>query len=545
MIALPWTDHLIVAPIILPLAASGLMLLIKERHIRAKRAIAAVTISAMLAIALVLLHGAATAPAGGGAAIRTYLLGNWPAPFGIVLVLDRLSALMLAITSLLGFTSSLYATARWDQAGPRFHALLLLQLMGINGAFLTGDLFNLFVFFEVLLAASYGLLLHGSSTPRIKAALHYIAINVATSLLFLIGMGLIYAATGTLNMAHLAVRIHAIPDGDRMILDAGAAILGLAFLVKAGMWPLSFWLPKAYSAASAPVAALFAILSKVGIYAVLRVSLLVFTPGISSDAYFASFWLLFGGLATIAFATIGVLSSKTLSGIAAYSLMISSGTLLATIGARDGAVVAGALFYLVSSTLGVSAFYLLIELVQRGEIDDDALAPVTEPVFDDEYTGAVEGSDDAEIGVVIPGTIALLGGGFMFCALVLAGMPPLSGFISKFAIINGLLGSSGAIPMSTWILLTLMIVSGLAILVATTRAGIDYIWTPSNQAQAPLRISEAIPVGVLVAVCLGLLVFAAPVMRYMEQTTRSLADRSNYSSTILQAPRVQSAGDPL
>lgn len=539
---IPWTDHLIVAPVILPLAASGLMLLMNERRIRVKRTIAAITVTALLVVSMVLLQGAAAAEAGSGMAVRPYLLGNWPAPFGIVLVLDRLSALMLALTAVLGFTSIFYAMARWDRASPRFHALFLLQLVGINGAFLTGDLFNLFVFFEVLLAASYGLLLHGSGERRVRASLHYVGINVATSLLFLIGMGLIYGVTGTLNMADLAIRVPAVAAEDRMILDSGAAILGIAFLVKAGMWPLSFWLPTAYSAAPPPVAALFAILTKVGVYAVLRVSLLVFGDGAGGNAFFASGWLLLGGLATIAFATVGVLASKTLSRIAAFSLLISSGTLLATVGARDGSVVAGALFYLVSSTLAVSAFYLLTELVERDEFGTSGLAPVTEPVFDDEYAGAVESADDAEVGTVIPGTIALLGGGFMFCSLLLAGMPPLSSFIAKFAIMTGLLGANQAIAPSTWLLLALLILSGLATLIATTRAGIDFIWTPSDQ-PPPLRLAEAAPVGMLLAICLGLLVFAGPVMAYMEETTRSLADRGNYSRSVLEAPRAGGAGD--
>jgi multicomponent K+:H+ antiporter subunit D len=537
-----WADHLIVAPVIMPLVASGLMLLINERRIRVKRVIAGTTVTALLVVSLMLLQGAAAAEAGSGMAVRPYLLGDWPAPFGIVLVLDRLSALMLALTAVLGFTSAFYAMARWDQASPRFHALFLLQLMGVNGAFLTGDLFNLFVFFEVLLAASYGLLLHGSGERRVRASLHYVGINVATSLLFLIGMGLIYGVTGTLNMADLAIRVPAVPAEDRMILDSGAAILGIAFLVKAGMWPLSFWLPTAYSAAAPPVAALFAILTKVGVYAVLRVSLLVFGDGAGGTAFFADGWLLFGGLATIAFATVGVLASKTLSRIGAYSLLISSGTLLATVGARDGSVVAGALFYLVSSTLAVSAFYLLTELVERDEFGASGLAPVTEPVFDDEYAGALEGAEDTEVGVVIPGTIALLGGGFLFCSLLLAGMPPLSSFIAKFAIMTALLGITQVIAPSTWLLLALLILSGLATLIATTRAGMDFIWTPSNQ-PPPLRVAEALPVGVLLAICLGLLIFAGPVMSYMEETTRSLADRSNYSRSVLDARTVSGSGN--
>ena len=169
-----------------------------------------------------------------------------------MLVLDRLSALMLAADQ--RARRSPRWSSRW-RAGIapalHFHPLFQFLLMGLNGAFLTGDLFNLFVFFEVLLAASYGLVLHGSGSARVKAGLHYIAINLCASLLFLIGVSLIYGVTGTLNMADLALRIPALAAEQRGLLEAGAAVLGVAFLVKAAMWPLGFWLPTTYAAACA------------------------------------------------------------------------------------------------------------------------------------------------------------------------------------------------------------------------------------------------------------------------------------------------------
>jgi multicomponent K+:H+ antiporter subunit D len=529
-----WARHLIVAPVLLPLIAGAAILLLKERRAVAKRIVALGAVSLLLAVSILLLVATASAGFAGGRATTAYLVGGWPAPFGIVLVLDWLSALMLVLTSILGLASLVYATARWDRAGPRFHALFLFQLMGLNGAFLTGDLFNLFVFFEVLLAASFGLLLHGSGKPRIKAALHYVAINVATSLLFLIGAALVYGVTGTLNMADLTVRIPAVGGSDLAILQSGMAILGVAFLVKAGMYPLGFWLPRTYSAAAPPVAALFAILSKVGVYALLRVYLLLFggepVPGANVDAE----WLLFGGMATITFGMIGVLAVRTLTRIAGYSLIVSAGTLLAAVGAGQGDVLAGALFYLVSSTLGVSAFYLLIELIDRREA-----APLLagEPVFDDEYAGPPNGRE-TEVGVVIPATLAIIGGGFAFCTLQIAGLPPLSGFIAKFAMIDGLLNLGQFTTPANWVLIALIIGSGLATLIATSRAGIDLIWGSSDMPQPALRVSEALPVGFLLAISLGLMIFAGPVMRYMERTSGSLADRQGYVEAVLgAAPR--------
>jgi multicomponent K+:H+ antiporter subunit D len=178
-------DHLLIAPVVLPLLAGAAMLLLSERRRGLKAAIGVSSSFALvgLAIALLSLSDAAST---GPAPVGVYRLGDWPAPFGIVLVVDRLSALMLLLTSILGSAALVFSLARWQRAGAHFHSLFQFLLMGVNGAFLTGDLFNLFVFFELLLAASYGLALHGSGAPRVKAGLHYVVVNLAASLLFLI-----------------------------------------------------------------------------------------------------------------------------------------------------------------------------------------------------------------------------------------------------------------------------------------------------------------------------------------------------------------------
>lgn len=531
-----WLNHLIIAPILLPLVASALLLLLDERRRMAKNAIALATLLAVLVISVALLLQTVRVGISGDSATRVYLIGDWTAPFGIVLVADWLSDLMIVLTAIIALAAFVYALARWDRAGPRFQALFLLQIMGLNGAFLTGDLFNLFVFFEILLAASYGLLLHGSGAERIKAGLHYVAINVGASLLFLIGVALIYGVTGTLNMADLATIIPGVVGGDLALLQSGFAVLGIAFLLKAGMWPLGFWLPRTYAAAVPPAAAVFALLSKVGIYALLRVYLLLFGTEVGWAGNFGEEWLLFGGIATVAYGTLGVLAARTLSRVAGFCVIISSGTLLASIGAGEGTSLSPILFYMVSSTLGLSAFYLLLELVERREAEAGIQA-IVEPVFEDEYTGTIAEPDEEEVGIVIPATIALLGGAFAFCALLLAGLPPLSGFIAKFAIIHNLLNLGQDVSAAVWVFVFLLIGSGLAILIATTRAGIDLLWEPSDKPQPPLRIAEAVPVGALLAVCLGLMVFASPVMRYMERTSLSLQDRQGYINAVLGAQR--------
>jgi multicomponent K+:H+ antiporter subunit D len=341
-------------------------------------------------------------------------------------------------------------------------------------------------------------------------------------------------------MADLAARIPQVPASDLMLLEGGAAILGVAFLVKAGMWPLSFWLPTTYAAASPPAAAAFAIMSKVGIYVILRLSSLFFGQGSGAAAGFADTWLMIGGLATISSGLIGILSSQTLTRVAGNYILISSGTLLAATGTDSALVWAAALFYLASSTLAVAALYLLIEPVERAERDDPALA-VSEPVFEDEYVGTFDEEED-ETGIAIPATIAILGGGFIFCSLLLAGLPPLSGFIAKFAIIDGLLRFEVTIAPMTWAFIALIIISGLAVLVTMTRAGIDLLWTPAERPASHLDITEALPIAFLLGLCLALVVQAGPVMRYMEDTAQALAMPHVYSDAVLSAPR---AGPPV
>ncbi|MBZ9708535.1 monovalent cation/H+ antiporter subunit D [Mesorhizobium sp. ESP7-2] len=530
--------HLMIVPIILPLAAGAFVLLLDERRHVIKALISIVSTLAMVGVAIVLLRSADSAAAPPDAATTSvYLLGNWPAPFGIVLVLDRLSALMLVLTSVLALACLAFSLAHWHKGGPHFHTLFQLLLMGLNGAFLTGDLFNLFVFFEVLLAASYGLVLHGSGPLRVKAGLHYIAVNLAAWSLFLIGVSLIYGVTGTLNMADLAQRIPAVPAHDRMLLEAGAAVLGIAFLVKAGMWPLSFWLPSAYSAAAAPVAAMFVILTKVGVYVLLRLSLLLFGVDAGVTAGLGHSWLLFGGMATMGFGAIGVLGSQAVGRLAGFSILVSSGTLLAAIGMADAKVTAGALFYMVSSTLTIGAFFLLIELVERVQDPAANVLSVTMEAYGDDMEDVAE---QEEIGVAIPGQLAVLGICFAACGLLLAGLPPLSGFVGKFALLTAMLRpdpgpSGGGIAGPTWILATLLIVSGLCALIATMRAGMQIFWAPIEGTIPHVLLLEIVPVGFLLTLCLLMTFQGGQMMRYMDATAQSLHSPADYLRDVLSA----------
>lgn len=531
-------EHLIIAPILLPLATATLMMSLNERRRTLKAGIAVVSSLATLSIALMLLGYADVQPADGGA--NVYLLGNWPAPFGIVLVVDRLSALMLTLSSVVILAGLLFSIPRWHSAGSHFHALVQFLLAGLNGVFLTGDLFNLFVFFEVLLAASYGLVLHGSGALRVKAGLHYIAINLVASSLFLIGVSLIYGVTGTLNMADLAARIPALVDSERILLEAGAAILGVAFLVKAGTWPLCFWLPSTYSAVAPPVAAMFSVMTKVGVYVILRLWLLLFGVEAGASAHFGGDWLLLVGIATVAFGSIGLLASQDLARLGSFNVLVSSGTLLAAIAVGSAAVTGGALFYLVSSTLVISAFFLLIELIERGRIAGaDVLAVTVEALGDDD-------EEVEPVGIAFPATMAILGVGFAACALLLAGLPPLTGFIAKFMMLNAVFQAEGAgSDARTWILLGVLLLSGFAVMIALMRAGIRVFWVPIESTVPTVRSFEVVPIVGLLLLCVVLTVLAGPVSRYMEATAESLHAPQIYVKDVLSAPRVERRQEDL
>jgi multicomponent K+:H+ antiporter subunit D len=526
-----WSHHLIVAPILVPLVASAVLLFVDERRRVIKAMISLLSTLALTAIAIVLFK----IESGPNGFEGVYLVGNWSAPFGIALVLDGLSALMLLLTALLAVPALIFSLARWHAVGAHFHSMVQLLLMGVNGAFLTGDLFNLFVFFEVMLAASYGLLLHGTGPLRVKAGLHYIAVNLVAALLFLIGVSLIYGTTGTLNMADLAARIPEMEPDRRMLMEAGAGILGVVFLIKAGMWPLCFWLPTAYSAASAPVAGLFAIMSKLGIYVILRLTMLLFAEGPSAG--FGAVVLLYGGMATLIFGIIGVLASQALGRVAGFSVLVSSGTLLMVLGINDGAVSSGALLYLVSSTLTISAFFLLIELVERGQ---DAGANVL-AVTMEAYGDADEQVPDQEEGVTMPRTMAVLGICFAACGILLSGLPPLSGFIAKFAMLSAMMGT-GAIGVpptaAVWMLIVLMILSGIAALVSMTRAGIRTFWSSIEGTVPRVLVIEIVPVLFLLSLTLALTIQAGPAMQYMDTTIRTLSKPSNYINAVRDAVRV-------
>ncbi|QKV64994.1 monovalent cation/H+ antiporter subunit D [Pseudomonas sp. 43A] len=542
--------HLIAAPILLPLLTAAIMLMLGERHRPLKAKINLFSSLVGLFISVMLLQWTQTTGVPGS--IGVYLPGNWQAPFGIVLVVDRLSALMLVLTGIIGVSALLFAMARWDGAGSSFHALFQIQLMGLYGAFLTADLFNLFVFFEVLLAASYGLLLHGSGRARVSSGLHYISINLLASSLFLIGAALIYGVTGTLNMADLALKIPLVPEADRGLLHAGAGILAVAFLAKAGMWPLNFWLVPAYSSASAPVAAMFAIMTKVGVYTLLRLWTLLFSGQAGASAFFGGDWLIYGGMATMVCAGLAILAAQRLERMASLSILVSAGILLSAVGFAQPNLIGAALFYLVSSTLALSALFLLAELIERSrsanEIpleDESELLPRPQESLQPPKGINLDDEQKAVVGQVIPWTMAFLGLSFIACALLIIGMPPLSGFIGKLSLIGALLnplglGTDAPISNAAWALLALLILTGLASLMAFSRLGIQRFWTPEERPSPLLRKLECAPIFLLLGLSIVLTFKAEPLLRYTQATAEALNNPQQYVMAVLGTRAVPS-----
>lgn len=531
------SEHLIIAPILIPFVAGALMLLYDDRQRKAKFALSVGSALALLFVAIELLNRSKGGPMSGGNEISFYLLGNWAVPFGIILVLDRLSAMMLVLTALLAIPALTYAAASWNRQGLHFQSMFQFLLMGLNGAFLTGDLFNLFVFFEVLLAASYGLLLHGSGQLRIRAGLHYIAVNLTASLMFLIGVALIYGVTGTLSMAHLAQMVVTLPETERPLFHAGAAILAVAFLVKAGIWPLSFWLPTTYMAGAAPVAAMFAIMTKVGVYVILRLSMLWFSPDAGASAGFGADVLTGLGMATVAFGFLGVLASQGVGRMTAHLVLISSGTVLAVTGMAlaggGSAMLGGALYYMVSSTIATSALFLLIEPMSRAEGGIAAMLALTA----DAYGLDADEEEDEEGGLAIPGTMTVMGLLFGVCLLVLAGLPPLSGFVGKVAILQGMLGEGGMSPRMEWAFMALLLLSGFATLIGLVRIGIQTFWAGDGTVPKVLAL-EIAPIVALVVLTLLMTLRAQDVLRYTDVTARALHQPMIYSDGVFSAPRV-------
>ena len=506
-------SHLTAWPVFLPLIAGFFLVLAQTGGLRLQRIISVSAVLCLVVLSVLLIKTSSTGNH------QIYLLGNWIAPFGIVLVLDRLSALMVTITSVLALGALCYAIATdTDEQGSHFHALFQLQLFGLNGAFLTGDVFNLFVFFEVLLLASYGLLLHGNGRLRVKAGLHYVVINLIGSTLFLFAVGALYGALGTLNIADMAAKIVVAPADDLGLIAAAGLLLLVVFGVKAAMFPLYLWMPRAYANTSAPVAALFAIMTKVGIYAIIRVHGTIFGDNAGELAHYHAPWILGLGLLTLALASLGVMASRGLREQVAYLVLASVATLLIGVGLNTPAALNATLYYLIHSTLIAGAMFLLADVILRGR-------------------GRYE--DRFESGPPMRSAI-LIGSVFLFGAIAMTGMPPLSGFFGKVLILSAALDNA-------WfaLIITVVLFAGLLMILTLARAGslIFYRTLQENKNAKPV-LTEPLNRPAFLAV-LGLflvspllVIFAQPITVITDSTAIQLFNSTSYIEAVLSAPAI-------
>lgn len=517
-----WTEHTPIFSILIPAFTAFLLVLLGNPGAGSlahdwrqpwRRGISYISSILGLATAILYLISASSGQ------ISVYNLGEWAAPFGIVLVLDQLSALMVVLTYALATAILWYVSHEWDTRGRYFHAMFHFLLMGLCGAFLTGDLFNLFVFFEILLMASYVLLLHGQGKARFQLGIHYVTINLLASALFLIGLGIIYGSVGSLNMADVARLIPLLEPDQHKLAVAGGLLLFVVFGIKAAMLPVGFWLPKTYAVATTPVAAIFTIMTKVGIYAILRINGTVFDDHLSQSILVS--WLLPIGLITSVYGVIGAIGAERLRRFIGFMILSSIGTILIAISLFNTLAWAAALYYLVHSTIIAAAFYLLSGWItsQRG-------------AFKDHFKVAPHMKQQKVVSLT-----------FFVIALMMAGLPPFSGFLGKVFILQATSHS----PYQLLIIIVVLIVSLLSI-IAFTRIGFVLFWRAThpedNPNSAEYKAYQALPdqaparndktIYLLLSALILYMVCASPIQQYMFKTAEQIQNNALYESRILK-----------
>lgn len=527
-------SHWLIFPILLPALVAPLLALAVRNDLVLAR------VFSLGSMVLLVMLGMFQLGMASDGEVRAYELGGWPSPFGIVLVLDRLSALMLLLSAVLGVFVLLYAINGVDKRGAHFHSLFQFQMMGINGAFLTGDLFNLFVFFEILLIASYGLMIHAGGAARIRAGFQYVVVNLVGSSLFLVALGMVYSATGTLNMAEFARKIPLIAPEQQAVLYTGTVLLFVVFGIKSALVPLQFWLPGTYANTSGAVAALFAILSKVGAYSIMRVFLLAFGESAGEMAFFIGDWLIPAAAATLILGMLGVVASRSLAQQASFAALASMGTLFLAVGTFTVQAQTAGMYYMLHSTLALATLFLLIDaVVVRRTGLGDALVPA--PKFKN---------------------LGLIASMYFVAAIAILGLPPLSGFVGKLLVLEAVTSH----PNWGWLWGTILGTSLLG-LVGFAYSGSLVFWKSGeftgelqpeviNPADIGSKGSEVdysgnsvsagivlpmVAVGCLLGTLVLLTVCSGWVLHYLDATSQQLYSPEQYLSAVLGNSEVSAA----
>ncbi|MDA3625783.1 Na+/H+ antiporter subunit D [Saccharopolyspora sp. WRP15-2] len=502
---------LVALPVLLPLLAAGLSLAL-GRFADFQRALGILVLGAIIADAAVLLHVADTS---GPVVLQ---MGAWPAPMGITLVADRLSALLLLVSSVVTFAVLIYSIGQRitdygrERSSTTFHPMYLVLCAGVSLAYLTGDLFNLFVAFEIMLSSSYVLITRRTTATRIRAGMTYVIVSLASSLLFITMIALVYASTGTVNLADLGEKVHELPEG---LQSALALLVVIVFGVKAAMVPLHFWLPDSYPTAPAPVTAVFAgLLTKVGIYALIRTQTLVFSH--------AESWNLMLGIAliTMIVGALGALAQNDLNRLLSFLLVSHIGYMLFGLGVYDVIGLTGVILYVVHHITVQATLFLVSGLITR-------------------HTGTVALTRMGGLAKAAP-LIAVL---FALPALSLAGVPPFSGFVAKLALLQAGVGAA------TW---PAYVVTGGAVLTSLlTLYAMARVWTRAfwGQVKAPeqdpdptdeLVVGTAdsnrpmvVASGVLVAASVVIALVAGPLAEVSGRAATDLMHGETYRSAVL------------
>ncbi|MDW8356057.1 MAG: Na+/H+ antiporter subunit D [Bryobacterales bacterium] len=487
----------VVLPILIPLAVATACLL-AWRWRRLQRVLALTGAGGHLAASLWLLEEVSAR------GIQVVQVGNWPAPFGITLVADLLAAMMVAVTGLIGAAVAVYSAATVDPRREAFGYYLLLHILlaGVSGSFLTGDLFNLYVWFEVMLIASFVLMALGGERGQIEGAFKYVTINLLSSALFLAAVGLLYGSTGALNMAHLAVHLRDTPSGLSTVL---AMLLLAAFGIKAAVFPLFFWLPASYHTPPTAVAALFAgLLTKVGVYALIRVFTLIF---VQQPALTHQLILVLAGL-TMVTGVLGAVAQDDFRRILSFHIISQIGYMIMGLGLFTPLAVAASVFYVVHHIIVKTNLFLISGLVHR-----------------------LSGSYDLKSLGGLYSARPLLGVLFLVPALSLAGLPPLSGFFAKLFLVKaGLAGGSG------WIVAVALVVSLLTLLSMMKIWG-EVFWKsgPANapESTAPAPLGMWLPAVLLALITLAIGAAVGPVFELAARAAEQLMFPDTYIQAVL------------
>ncbi|SDT17977.1 Na+/H+ antiporter subunit D [Microlunatus soli] len=494
-------NNILALPVLLPLFGAALTLVLSHRP-RAQRVASISVLSAAVLIAATLVYLTSTRDT------VVLWVGDWERPLGIALVADRLSAIMLLTSAVITLAVLVFSVsadqAERDRRAPVsvFHPTFLVLSAGVTNAFLAGDLFNLFVGFEMLLFASYVLITLGGTGERVRAGTTYLVVNLLSSTLFLIALAVIYAATGTVNLAHLSIRLGELPDNLQALLQL---LLLIVFAIKAAVFPMSAWLPDSYPTAPAPVTAVFAgLLTKVGVYAIIRTQTLLFPDRHLTDL------LSVAALLTMIIGILGAVAQTEIKRMLSFTLVSHIGYMIFGIALASQAGLAGAIFYTVHHITIQTTLFLVTGLIEdRG--------------------GSTSLNELGGLAAVAP-AIGVL---FFIPAMNLAGIPPLSGFVGKVGLLRA------GIEQGSW--LSWLLVGGAVLTSLLTLYAMAKVWNrafwraapePVRRVEGPPR-SNMITAGVLVALGVGLTAVAGPLYSYADQAAAELLDKAHYIAAVL------------